>query len=166
MGPHNANVFCISSIPHLQVTSTVKKGKIYQVIQDSNKKLEFKLNCMSLLLILEKKFNPKNVTVVQATVNCFLVSASWGLPQRMWAGGSSLSSLVPRLPYQDNDWSVQIIELVPAHAFGTLEISPQASYYLPGSPNSIILFQSRGAWARGYSLSLSHYDYIILCNEH
>ena len=87
MGPHNANVFCISSIPHLQVTSTVKKGKIYQVIQDSNKKLEFKLNCMSLLLILEKKFNPKNVTVVQATVNCFLVSASWGLPQRMQAGG-------------------------------------------------------------------------------
>ena len=37
------------------------------------------------------------------------------------------------------DWSVQVIELVPAHAFGTLEISPQASYYLPGSPNSIII---------------------------
>ena len=56
------------------------------------------------------------------------------------------------ISYQDTDWSVQIIELVPAHAFGTLEISPQASYYLPGSPNSIIiLFQSRGAWARGYN---------------
>ena len=54
------------------------------------------------------------------------------------------------ISYQDTDWSVQIIELVPAHAFGTLEISPQASYYLPGSPNSIFLFQSRGAWARGY----------------
>ena len=53
------------------------------------------------------------------------------------------------ISYQDTDWSVQIIELVPAHAFGTLEIFPQASYYLPGSPNSIFLFQSRGAWARG-----------------
>ena len=37
--------------------------------------------------------------------------------------------------YKDTDWLVQIIELVPAHAFGTLEISPQASYYLLGSPN-------------------------------
>ena len=51
-------------------------------------------------------------------------------------------SLGTRLYYL---WLVQIIELVPAHSFGTLEISPQASYYLPGSPNSIILFQSRGA---------------------
>ena len=59
MGPHYANVFGISSIPHLQVTSTVEKGRIYQVIQDSNKKLEFKPICMSLLLILEKNSTPK-----------------------------------------------------------------------------------------------------------
>ena len=66
MGPHYANVFCISSIPHLQVTSTVEKGRIYQVIQDSSKKLEFKLICMGLLLNFRKKFNPKNVTIVHA----------------------------------------------------------------------------------------------------